>query len=68
MAIRKKTGLEEALEEVANEEVITIHTPKNRQVKREIYSLIEEGLNQAEYGKVKPMKETLKSIRTKIEQ
>jgi len=36
--------------------------------KLQLYSLIEEGLNQTEQGKVKPMKETIKSIRTKIEQ
>ena len=28
-AIRKKSGLEEALEDVANGRVTTIHTPKN---------------------------------------
>ena len=36
--------------------------------KLQLYSLIEEGLNQAEQGKVKPMKESIKSIRTKIAQ
>ena len=30
LATRKKTGLEEALEDVANGRVIRIHTPKNR--------------------------------------
>jgi len=29
LATRKKTGLEEALEDVANGRVTTIHTPKN---------------------------------------
>lgn len=30
LATRKKSGLEEALEDVANGRVITIHTPKNQ--------------------------------------
>ena len=30
LAKRKKTGLEEALEDVANGRLITIHTPKSR--------------------------------------
>ena len=34
----------------------------------QLYSLIEEGLNQAKQGKIKPMKETVKSIRAKIKQ
>jgi len=29
LATRKKTGLEEALEDVANGRVTTLHTPKN---------------------------------------
>jgi hypothetical protein len=33
LTTRKKSGLEEALEDVANGRLITIHTPKNRQVK-----------------------------------
>ena len=33
LATRKKTGLEEALEDVANGRVTTIHTPKNRRMK-----------------------------------
>ena len=36
--------------------------------KVQLYSFIEEGLNQAKQGKSKPMKECIKSIRTKIEQ
>ena len=36
--------------------------------KFQLYSLIEEGLNQAKQGKIKSMKETIKSIRTKITQ
>ena len=33
LATRKKTGLEEALEDVANGRLTTIHTPKNRKMK-----------------------------------
>ena len=33
LATCKKTGLEEALEDVANGRLITIHTPKNRRIK-----------------------------------
>ncbi|MCL1934684.1 MAG: hypothetical protein FWF53_12830 [Candidatus Azobacteroides sp.] len=33
LATRKKSGLEEALEDVANGRVITIHTPKKRRIK-----------------------------------
>ena len=33
LARRKKTGLEEALEDVVNGRLMTIHTPKNRKVK-----------------------------------
>jgi hypothetical protein len=33
LTTRKKSGLEEALEDVANGRLITIHTPKNRKVK-----------------------------------
>jgi hypothetical protein len=36
--------------------------------KLQLYSLIEEGLNQVEQGRVKPMRETIKSIRAKIAQ
>ena len=32
LATRKKSGLEEALEDVANGRLITIHTPKNRKM------------------------------------
>jgi len=32
LATRKKTGLEEALEDVANGRLITIHTPKKRKI------------------------------------
>jgi len=34
--------------------------------KLQLYSLIDEGLHQSEQGKVKPMKECIKSIRTMI--
>jgi len=33
LATRKKSGLEEALEDVANGRLTTIHTPKNRKIK-----------------------------------
>ena len=32
LSIRKKSGLEEALEDVANGRLTTIHTPKNRKI------------------------------------
>ena len=32
LAIRRKSGLEEALEDVDNGRLITIHTPKNRKI------------------------------------
>jgi len=32
LATRKKSGLEEALEDVDNGRLITIHTPKNRKI------------------------------------
>jgi len=32
LATRKKTGLEEALEDVANGRLLTIHNPKNRKI------------------------------------
>ena len=32
LATRKKSGLEEALEDVANGRLTTIHTPKNRRI------------------------------------
>jgi hypothetical protein len=33
LATRKKSGLEEALEDVANGRLTTIHIPKNRKIK-----------------------------------
>ena len=36
--------------------------------KLQLYSFIEEGLKQAKQGNVKPMKESIKSLRTKIGQ
>jgi hypothetical protein len=33
LATRKKSGLEEALEDVANGKITTIHTPKSRIIK-----------------------------------
>ena len=32
LATRKKSGLEEALEDIDNGRLITIHTPKNRKI------------------------------------
>ena len=34
--------------------------------KLQLYSLIDEGLRQSEQGRVKPMKECIKSIRSRI--
>jgi len=36
--------------------------------KMELYSLIDEGLDQHKQGKVKPMKETMQSIRARLNQ
>ena len=36
LATRKKTGLEEALEDVANGRLTIIHTPKNRKVQADL--------------------------------
>ena len=41
-------------------------TAKLLSEKLQLYSSIEEGLKQVKQGKVKPLKETIKSIRTKI--
>ena len=47
--------------------VMSIETYELLSGKLELYSLLGEGLNQVKQGKTKPMKETLKSIRSKIE-
>jgi prevent-host-death family protein len=36
--------------------------------KLQLYSLIDEGLNQVKQGKIKPMKESIKQMRSKIKQ
>ena len=36
--------------------------------KMQLYSFLEEGLNQVEQGKTKPLKKSIQTIRTKIEQ
>ena len=46
--------------------VMSIETYELLAGKQELYSLIEEGLNQVKHGKSKPMKKTIKSIRTQI--
>ena len=47
--------------------VMSIETYELLSGKLELYSLLGEGLNQVKQGKTKPMKETLKLIRSKIE-
>ena len=46
--------------------VMSIETYEQLAGKLHLYSLIEEGLEQVEEGKIKPMKKTIKSIREKI--
>jgi prevent-host-death family protein len=48
--------------------VMSIETYELLAGKMQLYSLIDEGLEQVKEGKVKPMKETIKSIRKKITQ
>ena len=48
--------------------VMSIETYELLLGKLQLYSSVEEGLNQVEQGKIKPMKESLKYIRTKINQ
>ena len=48
--------------------VMSIETYELLLGKLQLYSLAEEGLNQVELGKVKPMKESIKNIRAKIKQ
>ena len=47
--------------------VMSIETYELLSGKLQLYFSIEEGLKQVKQGKIKPMKETIKSIRTKIE-
>ena len=46
--------------------VMSIETYEMLLGKLELYSLIDEGLNQVKQEKIKPMRETIKSIRTQI--
>ena len=46
--------------------VMSMETYELLSGKLELYSLIESGLNQVKQGKIKPMKESLKSIRQKM--
>ena len=48
--------------------VMSIETYESLVGKAALYSSIEEGLTQVKQGKVKPMKESIKHIRTKIRQ
>jgi prevent-host-death family protein len=46
--------------------VMSIETYELLSGKKELYSLIEEGLTQIKQGKTKPLKNSLKSIRSQI--
>jgi len=46
--------------------VMSIEAYERLSGKLELYSLIDEGLNQIKQEKIKPMKETIKSIREQI--
>jgi PHD/YefM family antitoxin component YafN of YafNO toxin-antitoxin module len=46
--------------------VMSIETYEFLAGRQELHALIEEGLTQVREGRVKPMKETMKSIREKI--
>jgi len=48
--------------------VMSIETYELLAGKFELYNLIEQGIDQVKNGKVKPMKNTIKSIREKINQ
>ena len=48
--------------------VMSMETYELLQGKLQLYSQIDEGLNQAKQGNVKPMKESIKHIRSKIKQ
>jgi prevent-host-death family protein len=48
--------------------VMSIETYELLSGRLQLYFSIEEGFKQVKQGKIKPMKESLKSIRTKIEQ
>jgi len=46
--------------------VMSIETYELLSGRLQLYSLIEEGLDQVKQGKIKPMKEAIKSIRAEI--
>jgi len=46
--------------------VMSIETYELLSGRQELYSLIEQGLNQVKHGKTKPMKKTIDSIRKQI--
>ena len=48
--------------------VMSIEAYELLQSKLQLYSQVDEGLNQVKQGKVKPMKESMKQIRSKIKQ
>ena len=48
--------------------VMSIETYELLAGKRELYSLINEGLDQQKQGKVKPMKESMQLIRARLNQ
>jgi prevent-host-death family protein len=48
--------------------IMSIETYEMLTGKLELYSLIGEGLDRLKQGKIKPMKETIKSIREKVNQ
>jgi len=48
--------------------VMSIETYELLSGKLQLYTAIEEGLNQVKQGKIKPMKESINSIRTTIKQ
>jgi PHD/YefM family antitoxin component YafN of YafNO toxin-antitoxin module len=48
--------------------VMSIETYESLMGKMELYSLIDEGLNQVKQGKVKPLRESVKNIREKLQQ
>jgi len=48
--------------------VMSIETYESLSGRLQLYSFIEDGLNHVKAGRVKPMKESMRSMRTKIKQ
>lgn len=48
--------------------VMSIETYESLTGKLELYSLIDEGLDQIKQGKIKPMKESIQCIRSRLKQ